>query len=136
MVRLTTIWNSKYVRFKQYNLYRSLVLSILTYGCESWTISALSTTKIQDFEKKSHRKLIGIKYKEMKTNEYIKDTMISLIVYVNHYYSLSLDEIKILRHDVLCIHIIYDNLSKTILQGMVGAITNVVYQTVYRPKIK
>ena len=36
MVRLTTIWNSKYIRFKlKYNLYRSLVLSILTYWCES-----------------------------------------------------------------------------------------------------
>ena len=44
MVMLTTIWNSKDIRFKlKYNLYRSLVLSILTYGCEYWTISAIST---------------------------------------------------------------------------------------------
>ena len=35
MIRLYTIWNSKYINFKlKYNLYRSLVLSILTYGCE------------------------------------------------------------------------------------------------------
>ena len=61
MVRLTTILNSKCIRFKlKYNLYRSLVLSILTYGCESWTISALSTKKLQGFENKSRRKLIGI----------------------------------------------------------------------------
>ena len=79
MVRLTTIWNSKDTRLKiKYNLYSSLVLSILTYGCESWTISAIST-KIQGFENKSHRKLLGITYREMKTNEYIKDVMISLI---------------------------------------------------------
>ena len=52
MVRLTTIWNSKYIRFKlKYNLYRSLVLSILTYGCESWTISAISTNKTTRFRK-------------------------------------------------------------------------------------
>ena len=45
MVRLTTIWHNKYIRFKlKYNLYYSILLSILTYGCESWTISALSTT--------------------------------------------------------------------------------------------
>ena len=80
MVRLTTIWNSTYIRFKlTYNLYRSLILSILTYRCESWTISALSTTKIQGFENKSHRKLLGITYIEMKTNEYIKDVKINLI---------------------------------------------------------
>ena len=34
MVRLTIICNSKDIRFKlKYNLYRSLVLSILTYRC-------------------------------------------------------------------------------------------------------
>ena len=48
MVRLTTIWNRKYIRFKlKYNHYRSLVLSILTYGCEYWTISAISTKNIR-----------------------------------------------------------------------------------------
>ena len=52
---------SKYIRFKlKYNLYRSLVLSILTYVCKSWTISAISTKKLQCFENKSHRKLLGI----------------------------------------------------------------------------
>ena len=35
MIKLITIRNSKYIRFKlKYNLYRSLVLSILTYGYE------------------------------------------------------------------------------------------------------
>ena len=54
MVRLTTIWNIKDIRFKlKYNLYRSLVRYILNYGCESWTISAFSTQKIQGFENKS-----------------------------------------------------------------------------------
>ena len=36
MVRLYTICNSKQITFKlKNNLYRSLVLSILTYGCET-----------------------------------------------------------------------------------------------------
>ena len=39
MIRLYCIWNSRHIHFKlKYNLYRSLVLSILTYGCEAWTI--------------------------------------------------------------------------------------------------
>ena len=38
MVRLTTIWKRTHIRFKlKYNLYRSFMLSILTYGCGSWT---------------------------------------------------------------------------------------------------
>ena len=48
MVRLTTIWKSTHIRFKlKYNLYRSLILSILTYGCESWILNANITKKSQ-----------------------------------------------------------------------------------------
>ena len=65
MVRLTTIWKSTHIRFKlKYNLYRSLILSILTYGCESWTLNANITKKILAFENKSYRKLLCITYKE------------------------------------------------------------------------
>ena len=116
MVRLTTIWNSKDIRFKlKYNLYRSIVLSILTYECEYWTSSAISTLKIQGFENKSHRKLLGITYKEIKTNEYIKDVMISLIcIYEPIIQSIRRRKLKWYGHKIR-----HDNLSKTILQGMV-----------------
>ena len=60
MVKLTTILKSTHIRFKlKYNLYRSLILSILTY--ESWTLYANITKKILDFENISHRKLLCIK---------------------------------------------------------------------------
>ena len=65
IVRLYTIWNSKQIQFMlKYNLYRTLVLSILTYGCETWTINAVMNKKIQAFENISHRKLLGIEYTE------------------------------------------------------------------------
>ena len=68
-IRLTTIWSIKDIRFKlKYNLYCSLVLSILTYGCESWTIRAILTKKTTGFENNSYRILFGIAYKEIKTN--------------------------------------------------------------------
>ena len=38
----------------------SIVLLILTYGCKTGTINAAMQKKIQDFENKSHRKLLGI----------------------------------------------------------------------------
>ena len=39
IVRLDKIWTSKKINFTlKYNLYKSLVLSIFLYGCESWTI--------------------------------------------------------------------------------------------------
>ena len=116
MLRLTIIWNSKDIRFKlNYNLYRSLVLSILTYGCESWTINAISTQKIQGFENKSHRTLLGITYREMKTNEYINYVMISLIcTYEQIVQYIRRRKLKWYGHTIR-----HDNLRKTILQGMV-----------------
>ena len=45
MIRLYIIWNSKHINFNlKYNLYRALVLSILTYGCETWTINSVMYT--------------------------------------------------------------------------------------------
>ena len=39
MVKLGTIWQSKKIAFHvKYNLYKSLILSILLYGCETWTL--------------------------------------------------------------------------------------------------
>ena len=76
MVSLTTIWNSKYNRFKiKYNIYNSLILYILTYG--GILGYKCFNQKNTGFENKSHRKLFGISYKEMKTTVYIRDIMIS-----------------------------------------------------------
>ena len=46
IVRLYTLWNSKQLHFElKHNLYRSLVLLILTYECETWTINAATQKK-------------------------------------------------------------------------------------------
>ena len=56
MVRLYTIVNSKQIYFKlNHNLYRSLVLSILTYGCETWTINAAMQKKYKKINKNNDR---------------------------------------------------------------------------------
>jgi hypothetical protein len=54
-------------------LYKSLVLSILLYGCESWTLTAESEHRIQAFENKSYRNILRISYKEYKTNAFVRD---------------------------------------------------------------
>ena len=51
MIRIYVIGNSRHIQFKlNYNVYRSLVLFILTYGCEAWTISIAIKNKLQVFE--------------------------------------------------------------------------------------
>ena len=58
MARLNRIWRCKTISFaSKFKLYKSLVTSILLYGCETWTLLADSEKKkkkkrIQAFETK------------------------------------------------------------------------------------
>ena len=54
MVKLNKIWSSKDINFAtKIKLFKTLVLSTLLYGCESWTLTADSTKRIQAFENKN-----------------------------------------------------------------------------------
>ena len=60
MARLSRIWRSTEILFKtKIKLFNSLVLSILLYGCESWTLTDLER-RITAFEMKSYRRLLHI----------------------------------------------------------------------------
>ena len=79
MAKLDKIWRNKGIRFSsKMRLYRALVLSTLLYGCESWTMSAETTKKIQTFETKCFRRMLGITWQEKKTNDYVKSQVTSL----------------------------------------------------------
>ena len=56
----------------KYKLYKSLVTSILVYGCEAWALFAHSEEKIQAFETKCPRKFLRISYMEHKTNDWVR----------------------------------------------------------------
>lgn len=72
VTKLHRIWKSKDINFPtKMKLYNSLVLSIFLYGCESWTMTAETTKRVQSFETKCMRKLLGISWKDRKTNEYV-----------------------------------------------------------------
>ena len=61
MAKLEKIWRNKSISLPtKIKLYRSLVLSILLYGCESLTLSADLEKKLQAFEMKCYRKLLRI----------------------------------------------------------------------------
>jgi hypothetical protein len=115
MARLTKIWKSNISFSTKYKLFKSLVLSILLYGCETWTLLADTEKRIKAFETKCLRKLLRISYLEHKTNDYVRSKVRS---YVGPQESL-LSTVKrrklawfghVNRHDSLC---------KTIMQGTV-----------------
>ena len=74
MTKLSKIWNSSVISTRtKIKLYKSLITSIALYGCESWTLTAEMERRIQAFETKCYRRILGISYKDRKTNEFVID---------------------------------------------------------------
>ena len=79
LAKLSKIWKSKEISFStKIKIHKAIVLSTMLYGCESWTLNADSMTKIQTFENKCLRKLLGISWKDHRTNEFVKDQIRSM----------------------------------------------------------
>ena len=53
------------------HLYKSLILYILLYGCETWTLNETLEKRINSFESKLYKRILGISYRESKTNDYV-----------------------------------------------------------------
>ena len=73
LARLNRVWWCNTISFaSKFKLYKSLVTSILLYGCETWTLDADSEKRSQAFETKCMRKVLCISYLEHKTNNWVQ----------------------------------------------------------------
>ena len=78
VIALNRIWRSNTISFaSKFKLYKSLVTSILLYGCETKTLLAASEERIQAFESKSLRKLLCTSYLEHKTNDWVRSKIMT-----------------------------------------------------------
>ena len=67
------IWRCNTNSFEgKFKRYKSLVISILLYGCETWTLLADSEKRIQAFEIKLTRNFLRVSYLEHKTNDWVR----------------------------------------------------------------
>ena len=73
------MWKSNISLPVKYKLFKSLVVSILLYGCEAWTLLADTERRIQAFQFKCLRRLLGISYREHKTNDFVWRTVENLV---------------------------------------------------------
>ena len=73
MARLNRTWRWYTISFaSKFKLCKTLVTSVLLYGCETWTLLADSKTRIQVFETRCTKKLLHICYLEHKTNDWVR----------------------------------------------------------------
>ena len=74
LARLKTIWSDKHISLSsKIRLMRSLVISVLLYACETWTLTADILKKLRATEMRCFRKLLGISYRDHITNDAVRD---------------------------------------------------------------
>ena len=67
---MSKVLNTKRLKLKtKLNILKSYIYSIFTYGCEAWTLSKASESKIEVFEMWCLRQMGNIKWKDHISNE-------------------------------------------------------------------
>ena len=96
-------------------LMRSLAMSIFSYACETWTMTADIERRIQALEMRCFRKLLGISYRDHITNEEVKAGIGNAIgPYEDLLTSVKRRKLKWYEHETRS-----SGLAETILQGTV-----------------
>ena len=73
LTKLKPIWRDNNISFRsKVKLARSLVISILLYACEPWTLTVELGKRTQAFEIRCYRRLLNISYKDHVTNEEVR----------------------------------------------------------------
>ena len=92
-----------------------MILSILLYCSEIWTLNETLEKRINAFKSNSYRRILGISYRERKTNDYVIKKSIETIGSVD---SL-LSTIKRRKFAHFCHTIRYESPHRVIMQGFV-----------------
>ena len=74
MGQLDAVWRRSRLSLNtKLRIYSSLVLSVLLYGSETWTLRKTDSDRIQAFHTKSQRRILGIHWYEHVTNAAVKE---------------------------------------------------------------
>ena len=72
VTRLKPIWNDQNITLgSKVRLMRTIIISILLYACETWTLTVELQRRIKAVEMRCYRRLLHISYKDHITNEIV-----------------------------------------------------------------
>ena len=72
MTRLKPMWNDQSITLRsKVRIMRTLIISILLYACETWTLTIELQKRIKAVEMRCFRRLLHISYKDHITNEIV-----------------------------------------------------------------
>ena len=64
-----TVWRSRYLSMgTKVRVFRSLVLPVLLYGCEAWTLSVGLNNRLDVFQTSSLRRIFGLRWSDFVSN--------------------------------------------------------------------
>ena len=76
MRTLNTIWTAKDITIPtKVTLYQTLVLPIVLYGSETWTLKAADERRLNTFEMSCLRRILGVSRRERLRNDHIRATL-------------------------------------------------------------
>ena len=80
MTKLSTIWMSvQKIFLVKLRLLRSMVISMLLYGCETWTYNERIEKKVNACEMWCYRRMLGIKWTDERTNESTRQQVANMV---------------------------------------------------------
>ena len=63
------VWGSRYLsRTTKVEVFKRLVLPVLLYGCETWTLTSTMRARLDSFGTKNLRRILGYRWYDMKPN--------------------------------------------------------------------
>lgn len=74
--KLKTVWNSNEISLNlKIRLFKSLCLSTLLYGCETWPLTKTMQNRLDSFATTCYRYILGVKWQDKITNVVILETV-------------------------------------------------------------
>jgi len=96
MGQLDNVWRQQSLSLStKLRIYVSLVLSVVLYGSETWTMRKIYNDSVQPFHMLSQRRILGVKWYDKITNVAIKETtgltdlLPSPPIDANHFFAIS-----------------------------------------------
>ena len=69
MSKLSSLWTSSRISLAiKVRLYNSLIISIITYRSASWTLTKAQKKRLDDFNRKAIRRIVGVRWHDYVTN--------------------------------------------------------------------
>jgi len=106
---LTSLWKDRSLNLQLKNrLMQSLVWSVATYDCESWTINAADRKRLNAFEMDMYRRMSRISWTEHRTNNSILEELEPARRFLAEVKRRKLQYFgHVVREDNLCTHVLH-----------------------------